>query len=85
MGGSELNTDSFQRWMMYSKDAYGTGRIFLSTAQKQAVEEGKKVSNAHTPIYWQRTPRSFDESVLFSGRISIGTSAWQRMALTWKS
>ncbi|MEZ0604825.1 hypothetical protein ACAX43_22075 [Paraburkholderia sp. IW21] len=42
MGGTELKTDSLQRWMMYSKDAYGSGRIFLTAEQKQAVEEGKK-------------------------------------------
>lgn len=34
MGATELKTDSFQRWMMYSKDDYGSGRIFLSTGQK---------------------------------------------------
>ncbi len=52
MGGTELKTDSFQRWMMYSKDAYASGRIFLSTEQKEAVEEeSKKFSpNAHMPI-----------------------------------
>lgn len=31
MGGTELKTDSFHRWMMYSKDAYGRGRVFLTT------------------------------------------------------
>ncbi|WNC93344.1 hypothetical protein RI103_21295 [Paraburkholderia sp. FT54] len=36
MGGIELKTDSLQRWMMYSKDACGSGRIFPTTEQKQA-------------------------------------------------
>ncbi len=44
MGGIELKTDSLRRWLMYSKDTYGSGRIFLASEQKQAVEEGKKFS-----------------------------------------
>jgi hypothetical protein len=44
MGGTELKTDSSQQWMMYSKDAYGSGRIFLTIQQKQAAEEGKRFS-----------------------------------------
>jgi hypothetical protein len=52
MGGTELKTDSLQRWMMYSKDAHGSGRIFLTTEQKQAVEEGKKFAQrAYTDVW----------------------------------
>jgi hypothetical protein len=38
MSGAELKTDARQRWMMYSKDAYEGGRIFLTAVQKQAVD-----------------------------------------------
>ena len=41
MVGAELKTDSSQRWMIYSKDTYENGRIFLTTEQKKAVAEGK--------------------------------------------
>lgn len=54
MGGTELKTDSFQRWMLYSKDAYGSGRIFLSTEQKQAVEEGKRYSQRAYADVWAK-------------------------------
>ncbi|KXU89126.1 hypothetical protein CI15_08745 [Paraburkholderia monticola] len=54
MGGTELKTDSFQRWMMYSKDAYGSGRIFLTTEQKQAVEEGKKFAQRAYADVWAK-------------------------------
>ena len=54
MGGTELKTDSLQRWMMYSKDAYGSGRIFLTTEQKQAVEEGKKYSQRAYADVWAK-------------------------------
>jgi hypothetical protein len=52
MSGTEQKTDASQRWMMYGKDAYGSGRIFLATEQKQAVEEGKKFSQrAYTDVW----------------------------------
>jgi hypothetical protein len=54
MGGTELKTDSLQRWMMYSKDAYGSGRIFLTTEQKQAVDEGKKFSQRAYADVWAK-------------------------------
>ena len=54
MGGTELKTDSLQRWMMYSKDAYGSGRIFLTTEQKQSVEEGKKYSQRAYADVWAK-------------------------------
>jgi hypothetical protein len=54
MRGAELKTDSLQRWMMYSKDAYGSGRIFLTTEQKQAVEEGKSFSQRAYAEVWAK-------------------------------
>jgi predicted RNase H-related nuclease YkuK (DUF458 family) len=54
MGGTELKTDSLQRWMMYSKDAYGSGRTFLTTEKKQAVEEGKKFSQRAYADVWAK-------------------------------
>jgi hypothetical protein len=54
MGGTELKTDSMHRWMMYSKDAYGSGRIFLTTEQKQAVEEGKKFAQRAYADVWAK-------------------------------
>ncbi|WP_232624363.1 hypothetical protein [Paraburkholderia ginsengisoli] len=54
MGGTELKTDASQRWMMYSKDAYGSGRIFLTAEQKQAVEEGKKFSQRAYADVWAK-------------------------------
>jgi len=44
MGGIELKADSLQRWVIYSKETYESGRIFLTTEQKKAVAEGKKFS-----------------------------------------
>jgi hypothetical protein len=40
--------------MMYSKDAYEGGRIFLTTEQKQAVEEGKKFSQRAYADVWAK-------------------------------
>src|SRR6185437_2437504 len=54
MGGAELKTDSQHRWMMYSKKAYGSGRIFLTTEQKQAVDEGKKFAQRAYADVWAR-------------------------------
>ncbi|MFM0035178.1 hypothetical protein [Paraburkholderia strydomiana] len=54
MGGTELKTDASQRWMLYSKDAYGSGRIFLTTGQKQAVEEGKKFAQRAYADVWAK-------------------------------
>jgi len=78
MGGTELKTDLLLRWMMYSKDAYGSGRIFLTTGQKkQAVEEGKKFSQrAHADIW------ALDAALVQRVRSFLGTSFhWhQRLA-----
>lgn len=77
MGGTELKTDSLQRWMMYSKDAYASGRIFLTTVQKQAVEEGKKFSQrAHADIW------ALDAALVQRVRAFLGTNFhWhQRLA-----
>ncbi|MGF6644362.1 hypothetical protein [Paraburkholderia sp. GAS82] len=54
MGATELKTDSFQRWVMYSKEAYGSGRTFLSAEQKRAVEEGKKFSQHAYADVWAK-------------------------------
>lgn len=54
MTSTELKTDSLQRWMLYSKDAYGGGRNFLTTEQKQAVEDGKKFSQRAYADVWAR-------------------------------
>ncbi|QQC65214.1 hypothetical protein [Paraburkholderia ginsengisoli] len=54
MGSTELKTDASQRWMMSSKDAYEGGRIFLTTEQKQAVEEGKKSSQRAYADVWAK-------------------------------
>jgi hypothetical protein len=54
MGGVELKTDSLQRWVMYSKDVYAGGRIFLATEQKQAIEEGKQYSQRAYADVWAR-------------------------------
>ncbi|MEW9585609.1 hypothetical protein [Paraburkholderia sp. DGU8] len=40
--------------MMYSKDAYGSGHIFLTPEQKQAVEEGKKFSQRAYADVWAK-------------------------------
>jgi hypothetical protein len=77
MGGTELKTDSLQRWMMYSKDVYGSGRIFLSAEQKQAAEEGKKFSQRAYPDVWAR-----DAALVQRVRTFLGTNFhWhQRLA-----
>jgi hypothetical protein len=69
MGGTELKTDSFQRWMMYSKDAYASGRIFLSTEQKEAVEEGKKFSQRAYADIWAK-----DTALVRRVRAFLGTN-----------
>jgi hypothetical protein len=80
MGGTELKTDSLQRWMMYSKDAYGSGRIFLTLEQKQAVEEGKKFSQRACADVWARDDAlARRASARFSGRTSTGTSSWRKI------
>jgi len=77
MGGTELKTDSFQRWMMYSKNAYASGRIFLSTEQKEAVEEGKKFSQRAYADIWAK-----DAALVRRVRSFLGTNFhWhQRLA-----
>jgi hypothetical protein len=77
MGGTELKTDASQRWMMYSKDAYGSGGIFLSTEQKQAVEEGKKFAQRAYADIWAR-----DAALVQRIRSFLGTNFhWhQRLA-----
>jgi hypothetical protein len=77
MGGTELKTDSFQRWMMYSKDAFGSGRIFLSSEQKQAVEEGKNFSRRAYADVWAK-----DAALVQRVRSFLGTNFhWhQRLA-----
>ena len=69
MGGTELKTDSLQRWMMYSKDAYGSGRIFLTTGQKQAVEEGRKYSQRAYADVWAK-----DAALVLRVRSFLGTN-----------
>jgi hypothetical protein len=54
MSGAELKTDAHQRWMMHSKDAYGSGRIFLTAEQKQPVDEGKKFAQRAYADVWAR-------------------------------
>ncbi|MDR5754235.1 MULTISPECIES: hypothetical protein [unclassified Caballeronia] len=77
MGGIELKTDSFQRWMMYSKDAYGSGPIFLTAEQKQAIEEGKKFSQRAFADVWAK-----DAALVQRVRSFLGTNFhWhQRLA-----
>jgi hypothetical protein len=77
MGGTELRTDSFQRWMMYSKDAYGSGTIFLTAEQKQAAEEGKKYSQRAYADVWAK-----DAALVQRVRSFLGTNFhWhQRLA-----
>lgn len=69
MSGTELKTDLLQRWMMYSKDAYGSGRIFLTTRQKQAVEEGKNFSQQAYADIWTR-----DAALVQRVRLFLGTN-----------
>lgn len=54
MGGTELKTDSLHRWVMYSKDAYGRGSVFLTGEQKQAVEEGKQFAQRAYADVWAK-------------------------------
>lgn len=54
MGGTDLKTDSTKRWMIYSKETYGIGRIFLSAEQKQAAEEGKKFAQRAYADVWAK-------------------------------
>jgi hypothetical protein len=77
MCGTELKTDSLQRWMMYSKDSYGAGRIFLTTEQKQAAEEGKKFSQRAYADVWAK-----DAALVQRVRSFLGTNFhWhQRLA-----
>jgi hypothetical protein len=68
MVGTELKTDSLQRWMMYSKDAYGNGRIFLTAEQKRAVEEGKKFAQRAYADVWARDTVLVQRVRLFLGK-----------------
>ena len=54
MGGTELKADSRGRWMLYTKDVYGNGRIFLTTEQKQAAQEGSAYSQWAYADVWAR-------------------------------
>ncbi|MFM0398190.1 hypothetical protein [Paraburkholderia aspalathi] len=69
MNGTELKTESLQRWVMYSKEVYGSGRIFLTTEQKQAVEGGKKFSQHAYADVWAR-----DAALVQRVRSFLGTS-----------
>jgi hypothetical protein len=77
MGGTELKTDSFKRWMMYSKDTYGSGRIFLTREQKQAVEEGREYSRRAYANVWAK-----DAALVQRVRLFLGTNFYwhQRLA-----
>jgi hypothetical protein len=77
MGSSELKTDASQRWMMYSKDAYEGGRIFLTAEQKQAVEEGEKFAQRAYADVWAK-----DAALVQRVRSFLGTNLhWhQRLA-----
>jgi hypothetical protein len=85
MGSSELKTDASQRWMMYSKDAYEGGRIFLTAEQKQAVEEGKKFAQRAYADVWAKDAALVQRVRSFLGRTSTGTSGWQRTARPLRS
>jgi hypothetical protein len=66
--GTELKSDASHRGMMYSRDAYEGGRIFLTAEQKQAVEEGKKFTQrAHADV-WAR-----DAALVRRVRAFLGT------------
>ncbi|MFL9987258.1 hypothetical protein P0D72_33585 [Paraburkholderia sediminicola] len=69
MGGTELKTDSLHRWMMYSKDAYESGHIFLTTEQKREVEEGKRFAQRAYADVWAR-----DSAVVQRVRSFLGTN-----------
>ena len=77
MGGTELKTDSSQRWMMYSKDAYGGGRMFLTAEQKQAVEDGKQFAQRAYADVWAK-----DAALVRRVRSFLGTNFYwhQRLA-----
>jgi hypothetical protein len=77
MGGTELKTDSSQRWMMYSKDAYGGGRMFLTPEQKQAVEDGKQFAQRAYADVWAK-----DAALVRRVRSFLGTNFYwhQRLA-----
>jgi len=68
MAGTELKTDLWKKWMMYRKDAYGRGRVFLTTEQKQAVEEGKKFSQRAYADVWARDAALVQRVRLFLGQ-----------------
>lgn len=75
--GTELKTDGVQRWMLYSRDAYEGGRIFLTTGQKQAIEDGKKFAQRAYADVWAR-----DAALVRQVRSFLGTNFhWhQRLA-----
>lgn len=77
MSSAELKTDSLQRWMLYSKDTYENGRIFLTTEQKKAVAEGKKFSQGAYADIWAK-----DAALVRRVRSFLGTSFYwhQRLA-----
>ncbi|WP_158900035.1 hypothetical protein [Burkholderia sp. L27(2015)] len=77
MSSAELKTDSLQRWMMYSKDTYENGRIFLTTEQKKAVAEGKKFSQGAYADIWAK-----DAALVRRVRSFLGTNFYwhQRLA-----
>lgn len=54
MSGTELKTDSSHRWMIYTKDAYGSGNYFFTAEQKQAVEEGKRYAERAYSDVWAK-------------------------------
>jgi hypothetical protein len=82
MGSSELKTDASQRWVLYSRDTYEGGRIFLTAEQKQAVEEGKKFAQRAYVDVWardaalvQRVRAFLGDNFYWHGRLSKkGTS-----------
>ncbi|WP_216854846.1 hypothetical protein [Burkholderia sp. L27(2015)] len=77
MAGIELRTDSLQRWVMYSKDTYGSGRIFLTSEQKKAVAAGKKFSQGAYADIWAK-----DTALVQRVRSFLGTNFYwhQRLA-----
>ena len=77
MGGIELKTDSLQRWAIYSKDTYVSGRIFLTSKQKKAVAEGKKFSERAYADVWAK-----DAALVQRVRSFLGTNFYwhQRLA-----
>jgi hypothetical protein len=82
----ELKTDSLKRWVMYSKDNYANGRIFLSTEQKQALEEGKKFSQGAYADIWARDATLVRRVREFLAKnFHWHQSGWQRTALPVRS